>query len=648
MRRILTLLVLACVVTAGVPASAVAAPAGGGQQAAVATENATETADGTATVTVLSYNDVQTAAAQDGDFSRLVELVHERRQAHDNPTVVLGAGDQVSPHALAPVSQWRVATSVLNHLDPAADVVGNHELDFGYDAVSEFRNDSEFPWLATNVVRNDTGEPFQGAEDHVVVERDGVRIGVIGLVDRGATYGKTNIDFAGNGVTVRNVSEAGPEAAARLRAEENVDVVVALAHTGIGDAERVARADDGNIDVILVGDDEQYYPPAETSGTIISEAEARAEWLGELNLTVDTAEDDVTAWNGRLINVTESAERNETASRIINGYRDNVSLDSTAAYSEVALDARFSTNYHRESNYGNLVTDAMRNAAGADVAITNAGGIRSNAVYGPGNITGGDVFNTLPFANTLVTVELTGEELEETLESQVITVGPDNPYDAEISQQVSGVSFEWNGATGEVRDLRVGGKPVRDGKTYTVAVNSYIAAGGSGYPLENATRVSTTDTLLAEVVIDYMEAKGTVSPTVEGRAVRYTTALPDRMVWVDEDGTTAIRYDVPENATGIAADSFYATNGTARVAPEKVYRSDGELVVAFHDAKLNRLADGQGNARVELYGTYTDARYTDDRSYWDGSVVSGDLTVLASQGENRGESQGNKGGNADA
>lgn len=637
MRRILTLVMLVCVVTATVPTAAVAAEAGGTGGAAPAAEATTtanttnSTSSHTATVTVLSFNDIQTAAAEDGNFSRLVQLIHERRTAlgPDN-AVVAGAGDDVSPHALGPVSQWRVATSVLNRVDPAADVIGNHEFDFGYDAVSDIQNDSEFPWLATNVVENGTDDPFQNTNSYEIVERNGVRIGFIGLVDEGATYGKTNIDFAAEGLTVRNVSEAGPEAAARLKAEEDVDVVVALAHTGIEDAKEVARADDGNIDAILVGDDEQYYPPQETSGTVISEGEARAAYLGELNLTVDTEANDVTEWDGRLISVGQSGvEKNETASEIINGYRGNVSLDTAATYSEVPLDARFSTNYHEESSYGNLITDAMRERADADVAITNAGGIRSNAVYGPGNVTGGDVFNTLPFGNTLVTVELTGAELEETLESQVIRVGPDNPFDAEISQQVSGVKFEWNGATGEVTDLHVNGEPVDEDATYTVAVNSFIAAGGSGYPLEDAPRVSETETLLAEVVVNYMQERETIAPEVEGRSVRVTESLDSRMTWSDGDSVVTLRYDLPENATGIDGQSFYALAADGdRVEARKAFVRDGRLVVQFDSAKLNGIVDGSAG-QVQVLGTYTDSRYSDYRSYWDGSVVVSDVTVFA-------------------
>ncbi|MFC7135580.1 hypothetical protein ACFQRB_01035 [Halobaculum litoreum] len=133
-------------------------------------------------------------------------------------------------------------------------------------------NDSRFPWLATNLVDADTGEAFAGTESARVVDRGGVRVGLIGLVDDGATFGKTNIDFEGEGLRVEDYTETGPAEAKRLREEEDVDVVVALAHTGVPDAEALAEADtDDAIDVVVAGDDEIVYPPEATSGTVVTE-----------------------------------------------------------------------------------------------------------------------------------------------------------------------------------------------------------------------------------------------------------------------------------------------------------------------------------------------------------------------------------------
>lgn len=637
MRRLLTALLLAVVVTAGaVPAGA--APTNEGGHTAELSAEATNTTNATAgatTVTLLTYNDVQTAAAKTGTFPRLVEVVHRRRVAHDNPTVVVGGGDQVSPHALSPVSQWRAPVAVLNHMSPAADVVGNHDLDYGLDAVENYSAASEFPWLAANLVDESDGEIIDGTKPYHVVERGGVRIGFVGLVDD-AIKGKTAVNFSEQGVRVADYREVGTETATMLKEEKNVDVVVALAHVGVPDAKELANASE-NIDAIVVGDDEIYYPPQETSGTVIVEGVARAEYVGEVNMTVEGGE--VTAWNGRLVNVTSETPTNETAADLIQGYHDNVSLDSTVGRTTVALDATFATNYHEESRYGNLVTDAMRAKTGADVAVTNAGGIRSNSVYGPGNITGGDVFNTLPFANTLVTVRLSGAELERVLESQVVTLSSETgrKFGEEISQQVSGVRFEWvPHGEAQVREIYVNGEPLREDATYTVTVNSYMAGGGSGYPLADAPRVATTDTLLAEAVIDYFEAEGTVSPGVEGRMRRVDTDLSDGGVYLDGEGRVVLSYDAPANATRAVDGTFYATDGDHRVAPEKVFLHDGRLVVQFDDAAL-AAAFESGDA-IEVYGGY-EGGIEDRLVYFDHARVNADLTVY--DGTERGSENGN-------
>ena len=654
MRRTLVhLILIGCLVTAGfapVVGTAGAVDASTVQQTPTATDvsPAPQAADATATnnttVTLLTYNDVQTAAAENGSFPRLVTAINERRAAHDNPTVVAGAGDQIGPHALSPVSQYRAPVDVLNAVQPDADVIGNHEFDYGLQEIDSVTRDSEFPWLASNLVDNETGEPFSGTENYTVVERDGVKVGFIGLVDDGATYGKTNIDFAAEGITLEDYTEDGPETARYLKQKKDVDVVVALAHTGVPDAKELARADDGAIDVIAVGDDEQFYPPQETAGTVITEAEARADYLGELNLTVENG--DVTSWNGRLID-TSTYEKNETASRIIDDYRGEVSLDSNVTDSEAKLDARFATNYHRESNYGNLVTDAMRAEADADVAITNAGGIRSNSQYGPGNITGGDVFNTLPFPNTLVTVELTGAELKQTLASQVVTLesGTGQAFGEEISQQTSGVRFEWvphEDAEPQIRDVYVNRagpdepadwEPLDENATYEVAVNSFMAAGGSGYPLEDKPRVEETDKLLATLVVDYLEARDTVNPQVEGRMQRVDGDAGDAEVRVDGNGKVVLTLDAPADVESVEADSFALTAkapGVDSVEAEKVTfdAEDDRLIVRFDDAALANYVEGE-DAELDLYGEYDSTQY--EFVYFEHARLNADVTVESAE-----------------
>jgi 2',3'-cyclic-nucleotide 2'-phosphodiesterase (5'-nucleotidase family) len=652
MRDAFTIVLVACVVVGA------AAPAAG---AATVTEGGTATAapapaaSNNTTVTILSYNDIQTAAAKDGNLPRLATLIERRRAAHDNPTFVFGAGDELSPHALSPVSEWRAPVEVLNAMGADADTVGNHDLDYGTDGFADASAASEFPWVATNLVNETTGESIDGAERYEVVEKDGVRVGVLGVVHENVDSA-VSADLATQNITVKPTVSTVKHYEQVLREQENVDAVVVLMHDSVPAAKELAG--ETSVDAVLTAHDEVVYGPEVVNGTVISEAKARAEYLSEINLTVRDGE--VVAAEGRMLS-TDGVPKDPEVSSIIEDYRAEVSLDSTVAYAETPLDARFASNYHRETGYGNLVTDAMRWETGADVAITNAGGIRSNQVYGPGTITGGDVFNTLPFANTVVVVELTGAELKEALASQVVPLESyvGGLFGAEVSQQVSGVRFEWVGHEGatKVRDVYVNRAgpgeepqwvPLDDDETYAVAVNSYIAGGGSGYPLADEPRLQETGKLLATAVIDYLEHRGTVAPRPEGRMQRVDADVSDATIRTDGEGKVVLRFDAPADYNGTVPGTFHAAtvdNRTVR-AEQVVYdEDDGTLVVRFDDAKLASLVEGSDQVELDLYGGYHSTAH--DRVYFPHSRLNADVTaevVENGQGSSAGQnsSQGQR------
>ncbi|WP_353634128.1 bifunctional UDP-sugar hydrolase/5'-nucleotidase [Halobacterium sp. NMX12-1] len=633
MGRVHTALVV-CVLLVAATAPAAAAPTDASTAAADAPAvggvdaEANATQDNGTTVTILSYNDIQTAIAQNGTMPRLATLVEQRRAAHDNPTVLFGAGDEVSPHSLSPISQWRTPVDVLNELDPDAEGIGNHDLDFGFDAVENFSDASEFPWLLANVVDSETGEHVPGTEPYTVVEKDGVRVGVMGLVDE-KIKSKTAVDFAEQGYELQNYSEVGSEYATQLKEEENADVVVALGHFGVPVAEQFANSTE-NVDAVLVGDDEIEYPPQATDGVVISEAAGRAAFLGELNLTVQGGE--VTDWNGRLIPTTENVTKDENVSEVIETARGE-QLSQVAGQTDVQLDARFSSNYHDETNFGNLITDAFRWKSGADVAITNAGGIRSDAQYGPGNLTAGDVFSVLPFNNHLVTVELTGAQLEQVLQSQVVTAESDTgqQYDAEAQLQVSGVTYEWLGherTDDQIRSTYVNGEPLEPEATYTVTVNSYMA-GWDGSPLANVTRTNVDYTMYGEVVYNYVESQGSVSPEGEDRIRRIDYETDAGSVELDGEGDVSVSFDAPtaDNATSVEADSLYALNSrNERVNATDASVEDGTVTATFADADLRTLAE---SGDVEVYGHYSIEG--NERPYFESSVLNAEVNANVAQ-----------------
>ncbi|MBL8895661.1 MAG: 5'-nucleotidase C-terminal domain-containing protein, partial [Rhizobiales bacterium] len=175
-----------------------------------------------------------------------------------------------------------------------------------------------------------------------------------------------------------------------------------------------------------------------------------------------------------------------------------------------------------EAAIGNLVADAMREAVGADVAITNGGGIRGNKEYPAGSkLTRGDVLTELPFGNKNVKVEITGQAIQAALEngvSQVEKVAGRFP-------QVSGLAFTYDPTKPpgqRVTAVTIAGAPLDPAKIYTLATNDYMLGGGDGYTAFKDAKIilnARDAKLLANDVMVYIRDKGEIVPKLEGRII---------------------------------------------------------------------------------------------------------------------------------
>jgi len=578
------------------------------------------------TLTIVSYNDIQTGMSDPETVGRLVGTIQERRAAHENPTVVIGGGDEVSPSSLSPVSNWTVPIGVLNIIDPAAEVVANHDLDYGFDAVPAYANASEFPWLQANVVTEDGGT-VPGTQNYTVVEAGNVTVGVIGLVDE-AIKPKTAVDFAANGYEVADFSEVGSRIATELKTEQNVDVVVATAHIGVPDSKKLARETE-NIDVIVTGDDEIEYPPQVTDGTVITEAAGTGEFVGELTLTV--TDDGVSMDSGRLIPVDEDAPVDETARSYVNESRGKF-LSTVAGRTEVVMNSTFA-NYNVETRWGNLVTDAFRAKTGAEVAITNSGGIRGDFTFGPGEITYDDVYTSLPFGNTLVTKELSGRELVQFLESQVTTLQSEDGqrFGEQAALQVSGVTYEYvphQSADRLVRDVHVDGEPVRTDETYTVTVNSFMADWTMfdyGWSMPEQPTVREDLTLYGTTTVEYIEANSPVSPEIDGHIQRVDASVAGSLAESGETVTATIQ--APAGFEGLNGPVVLTAPGADAVTAESASydAATDEITATFDAADVESVSTDAETTGLELYAPYDSSRY--DLVFHDHARLNADVAL---------------------
>jgi 2',3'-cyclic-nucleotide 2'-phosphodiesterase (5'-nucleotidase family) len=163
----------------------------------------------------------------------------------------------------------------------------------------------------------------------------------------------------------------------------------------------------------------------------------------------------------------------------------------------------------------------MRSRLRADVAVMNGGGIRSNQLVPAGPLSKKDINTLLPFLNVLVMLEIPGKVLLEVLERSV------SAYPREFGGflQVSGLTFVFDPtrpAGQRVVRVLVNGQPLDPERRYTLAANSYTAAGGDGYAM-----LATAKPLvfppdgpgLAETLYEAIARAGVISPATEGRIV---------------------------------------------------------------------------------------------------------------------------------
>src|SRR5690606_28428885 len=185
---------------------------------------------------ILHFNDVYEIEPVDGGerggAARVATLIEERQAA---APLILFSGDTFSPSLMSSIFQGAQMVDVFNRLGLDYAVFGNHEFDFGPEVALERVGESEFTWLAANLVDRGSGRPYLGAGAHVLVEWNGVQVGIIGLI--GDWFNLTSVGEEGEYVDFVTVGRA---AAQELEAQ-GAELIVAITHMFMEQDEQLAR-----------------------------------------------------------------------------------------------------------------------------------------------------------------------------------------------------------------------------------------------------------------------------------------------------------------------------------------------------------------------------------------------------------------------
>ena len=449
---------------------------------------------------LLHYSDVENAYDDPGRIGRLAGLVGSLR---DDDTLVLGTGDNTAPGVLSMVSEGRQALDFFAAVAPDADTFGNHDFDYGPDAITEIVRESPQTWVSANVEWADgerSGERFAheaGVVPSTVVDVDEVTVGLTGVTEPktgSMCPGATGLAFTDPVAAVRR--EVG-----RLR-DRGVDAVIVLSHLGSGD-DGLARGTD--VDVILGGHVHSRRIDR-VADTLLTRPGANARGLLEIDLDGAPSTDAVT------VHEVADGPLDETVADAMETRRSEAGLDEVVGHVDEPITRDRAVKHTGECRIGNFIADAYRWAADADVGLQNSGGIREGSPLA-GEVTVADLVSVVPFDEPVTVAELSGRELRQLCreaDGEHVQAVADR-WHAHVS---SGLTIERNGSG--VEAVHLNGTPVSADDTYTVATTDYLFHTDHEFPvLSDHHRVERLSTQY-EVLAAYARERG-IDPAVEGR-----------------------------------------------------------------------------------------------------------------------------------
>ena len=469
-------------------------------------------------VTLLHVNDLYEIEPVDqgrrGGIARLATLVEAARRENPHTVFVLG-GDVLSPSIMSTFLKGEQMVAALNAVGLDVATFGNHEFDFGPSVLRDRMKESRFVWVSANVRERASGQPFGGARRDLLRTLGPVTVGILGL-----TMPETRATSSpGPDVVFDDPLRTGQAVAADLR-RRGAHLVVAITHQDMAADRALAEAAD--VDVILGG--HEHEPLVAEEGTaIVIKAGSDGRYLVQVDLWL-TPDGRLAERSWHFREVSRRVADDPDVAAIVKGYVDRMSgeLDAVIGRSTVPLEAHESKLRTQETNLGNFVADVMRARTGADVALVNGGGIRTDRTVPPGPLTKRDVHALLPFTNVVMKLEVPGRVLRAALEhglAQADRLGGG-------FLQVSGVQvlYDPTGAPGNrIVSVAVGAAPLAEDRAYTVAVPTYIARGGDGFTMLRAARVlvdAQSGPDLPQMIVDAIVTRESVAPAVEGRLRR--------------------------------------------------------------------------------------------------------------------------------
>ena len=513
-------------------------------------------------ITVLSTTDLHgnidpidyyTNKPDNRGLAKLATLIKRVRRDQPN-TLLIDSGDTIqgtpleSYHSRKNNEPIDPMMLVMNSLNYDAMAVGNHEYNFGLKVLEKARSEAKFPWLSANTYESKTGKPHYAP--YLVRDVAGIKVGILGLTTPGVPNWDNPQNYAG--LEFRNPIVEAKKWVNILRTKERVDLVLIAMHMGLDEDLRTGELNPGQVpdeneaiaiakqvpgvDAIFMGHTHREVPSLILNGVLITQANRWGSHLARADFYLDRTRAGwkIYAKSARTIPSDDRVEPDPEVVKLAEPYDRETQawLGRTIGESTAELTAREAR--FQDTAILDLIQKVQLEAGKADVSMVAS--FNSEARIAKGPVTVRDIAGLYVYENTLVVLEVTGQQLKEALEHSAKyfkTYIPGKPLADQIDEKIPSYNFDIAEGVNydldltkpigqRIQNLTFKGQPVRPDQKFRLATNNYRVNGGGGYSMyKSAPVVYRSGEEIRELIIDWLEVHKTVpsEPTNNWRLV---------------------------------------------------------------------------------------------------------------------------------
>ncbi|GGF68710.1 bifunctional metallophosphatase/5'-nucleotidase [Alteromonas lipolytica] len=449
-----------------------------------------------------------------GSYANLATLVSEIR-AEQQPSLFLFGGGSLAPSMLSSFDRGAHVIDILNSIEPDAMGVAKREFSYFEDELSLRAYEAAFPLILSNAIDPLTGHGLDGTEQQLLLSKGNTRVGILTVIDNAASE-----EYLLQRLRIEPPYEDIINQARALR-EQGAELVILMISDELTFVNKLLK--DGVVDLVL-RNDPHYERPIASDEQPVSNYVIVTEDATAARITIQWPQNQPqqAAFNITMVPLSDYPEDDDIAAQVT-AYDTRIKalLSEQVTLLTTPMDTTRSAVRTGENGFGNLVSDALREASHTDVALFNGGGIRGDRTYEKGHIlTREDISSEIPFRNHIRVMKITGADLKAALENGVSRVEDASGRFPHISGMTCEVLL--SAPPGQrIEKLLINGQPVQPGRYYTLATTDYLASGGDGYEsLKRGIEVPFSQQvtpLIADIVISVLRRHTSLAASTSGR-----------------------------------------------------------------------------------------------------------------------------------